>query len=119
MTAADEGSRELAAAYEGLEDPRSFPDRGALEAYRRSLLDRTSEQAAFLAPHLGEQARVLEIGCGNGRLLVELAQSRIAFARAWAADEGLEQLQFEVADARDFSFQKGRFSAAVCLTGAF
>jgi len=133
MSTADEGSRELAAAYEGLEDPGSFSDRGALEAYRQSLLDRTRAQADFLAPHLGARARVLEIGSGNGRLLVELsrrgslglglgldlAESRIAFARAWAEEEGLEHLRFEAADVLEIPLEPGSFSAAICITGTF
>jgi SAM-dependent methyltransferase len=129
----DEGSRNLAAAYEGLEDPDSFSDRGTLEAYRQSLLDRTRAQADFLAPHLGARARVVEIGSGNGRLLVELArrgslglglgldlaESRIAFARAWAEEEGLEHLRFEAADVFEVPLQAGSFSAAICITGTF
>ena len=127
------GPRELAAAYEGLEDPGSFVDRRALEAYRQSLLDRTKAQADFLTSRLGAQARVLEVGCGNGRLLVELARrerlvdglgldlakSRIAFARAWAGEEGLEQLRFEAADVLESSPEAESFTAAVCITGMF
>jgi SAM-dependent methyltransferase len=133
MSTADEGSRELAAAYEGLEDPGSFAERGALEAYRQSLLDRTRAQVDFLVPHLGAQARVLEIGSGNGRVLVELArreslalglgldlaESRIAFARAWAKEERLEHLRFEAADVLEVPLEAGSFSAALCITGTF
>jgi SAM-dependent methyltransferase len=129
----DYGLRDLTAAYEGLEDPESFVDRESLEVYRQTLLDRTRPQADFLAPLLGTEAHVLEVGCGNGRLLVELArrnvigfglgldlaESRIAFARVWAREQGLEQLQFEVADVLDYGPQAAGFSAAVCITGTF
>ena len=133
MSMAGDVAGELAAAYEGLEDPAAFADRGALEAYRRSLLERTQPQAEFLAPRLGARSRVLEVGCGNGRLLValarlgclasglglDLAESRIAFARAWAGDEACEQLRFETADVLTFSLRERSFSAVACITGAF
>jgi SAM-dependent methyltransferase len=124
---------ELAAAYEGLEDAASFADRATLERYRAGLLDRTAPQAQFVAGYLGARARVLEVACGNGRLLidlarrgtlahglgVDLARSRIAFARAWAADEQIDVLQFDVADALDPRHEPGGFSGALCVTGAF
>ncbi len=123
---------DLANPYEGVEAASSFRDREALERYRRRLLERTSEQAAFLARRLTRDADVLEVGCGNGRLLISLArdgviaggmgidvaESRIAFARTWAAEEGLDRLDFEAADATTYESDR-RFAAVVCITGAF
>jgi len=123
---------ELTSAYEGFEELSSFVDRQSLEKYREVALENTQQQADFLGERLPDRAMLLELGCGNGRLLVELARrrriagglgvdlsrSRIAFARAWAGDEGLEQLRFEAGDAATFDFADV-FSAAVCITGAF
>ncbi len=124
---------DLVAAYEGLEDPASFPDSAAVRRYRAALLERTAEQADFLLPRLGAAARVLEVGCGNGRLLLALAQrgaltealgldlseSRISFARQWAAEERRGELRFETADITRFALPPEHFSAALCITGAF
>jgi SAM-dependent methyltransferase len=123
---------EVASAYEGLEDPAAFPDAEALERYRAGLLERTSDQADFLAARLEGRARVVEAACGNGRLLIELARrgtldegvgfdiarSRIAFARRWAADLGLERLAFSDEDALRVELPPGRFGAAICITGS-
>ena len=121
----------LAAAYEGLEDPRSFGDEKALESYREGMLARSAPQADFLARRLGDEARVREVACGNGRLLVELARrgvlsdglgvdiarSRIAFAEEWARAAGMSHLRFGVADALADELGSG-WDAAVCITGA-
>jgi SAM-dependent methyltransferase len=126
-------SSELAAAYEGLEDPRSFPDASSLDRYRAGLLSRTGPQADFLAERIRPEARVLEIGCGNGRLLIELARrgaveagigldlaaSRIEFARSWARSMGVDGLHFEVADVLEQGLPSGPFAAICCITGAF
>lgn len=128
----DETLATVAAAYDDLEAPGSFPDRAALEAYRDGLLKTSRPQAELLAGLLGPGARVLEIGCGNGRLLVELARrealaagrgvdvsrSRIAFAREWTAELELSGLAFEAADALDVELEPESFDAAVCITGA-
>lgn len=119
----------VAAAYEGLEAPESFPDRAALERYREALLANSRPQADLLA---AAGPRVLEIGCGNGRLLVELARrgtvqqalgvdvsaSRIAFATEWARELGMEGLQFRAQDALALELEPGSFDAAICITGA-
>jgi SAM-dependent methyltransferase len=119
-------------AYEGLEDPSAFPDDAALERYREGLLERSAEQVAFLLQRLDAPARVLEAACGNGRLLVALAQrgaldegvgfdvaaSRIAFARAWADDLGLDELTLTAEDARTIELAEGHYDAAVCITGS-
>jgi SAM-dependent methyltransferase len=122
---------ELAAAYEGLEEP--FADRGALESYRASMLARSAPQADFLVDRLAEDARVLEVGTGNGRLLVELgrrgaigeglgidlARSRIAFAQDWADELGLTTLGFETGDVFERGHETESYSAVICITGAF
>src|SRR5262249_41543079 len=127
------GYGDFAAAYEGVELATSFPNADSLETYRRGLLDRTGPQADFLIPRLSPSSRVLEIGCGNGRLLVELARrraiegavgidlaaSRVDFARRWASDERLDVLRFESADALRYELPQGAFSAVCCITGAF
>jgi SAM-dependent methyltransferase len=124
---------ELVAAYDGVDDLRAFPNDDALARYRRGLLRRSREQVAFLLPFLPPRARVVEVGCGNGRLLVGLAETatlsegmgidlsrtRIDFARRWAADEQLSSLRFEVGDIRALELPAGRYDAALCLTGAF
>jgi SAM-dependent methyltransferase len=122
---------ELAGAYEGLEG--SFADREALASYRASMLERSAPQAEFLGALLAEEARVLEVGTGNGRLLIELgrrgalteglgidlARSRIAFADDWARDLDLEHLRFEAGDVFERDYEPESYSAAVCITGAF
>jgi SAM-dependent methyltransferase len=122
---------ELAAAYEGLEE--SFADRRTLESYRASMLARSAPQVDFLVGRLAEDARVLEVGSGNGRLLVELgrrgavgeglgidlARSRIAFAQEWADELGLTGLRFETSDVFERRYETESYSAAICITGAF
>jgi SAM-dependent methyltransferase len=121
---------ELRAAYEGLE--ASFPDRASEAAYRAALLSRTAPQVDLLGPLLHHDS-ALEIGCGNGRLLVALARrgllregigidaarSRIAFARRWAQEDQLSMLRFEVADALEVEPTAGAHDAIVCITGMF
>lgn len=133
MTGFGRNSAELASAYEGLDDPSSFPDRDSLLRYRNSLLERTGAQADFLMQRIPRAARVLEIGCGNGRLLVELARrgalqtglgldlaaSRIEFARTWAREERLAGLEFDTCDALQRELPDEAFTTACCITGAF
>ena len=120
----------LTAAYEGIE--AMFPNRAALEAYRAGMLARSVEQADLISSLL-ESCAVLEIGCGNGRLLIELARrgslragfgidaahSRIEFARRWAEELGFDALRFEPADAVEFEPPAGSSDAIICITGTF
>ena len=122
---------EVLSAYEGVEELAGY-SATQLRAYRDDLLDRTEQQASFIAARLPPDARVLEIGSGNGRLLIalaragavadalglEVARSRVEFARAWAADDGIAGLRFEVADALAGDLP-GEFDAVICITGAF
>jgi SAM-dependent methyltransferase len=114
-------------AYEGVE--ASFPDAAAVERYRASMLERSAPQADLLAPLLPEDASIVEVGCGNGRLLIELARrqrvgralgldiarSRIAFAQEWA--EPHPQLSFVADDALTADLGSD-LDAAICITGA-
>ena len=122
-----------ASAYEGTDDLGSFPDEASLERYRSSLVERTAQHADFLGGRLPEKASVLEVGCGNGRLLIELARrkalvdalgvdlatSRIAFAQRWAEDEGLGEVRFAVGDALALELPEASLDCALCITGAF
>jgi SAM-dependent methyltransferase len=128
-----EGFATLACAYEGVEHPESFSSNGALATYRESVLLKTDEQADFIERELQQGAgSLIEVGCGNGRLAIALAQraaitgglgldlasSRIDFARAWAADLGLaDRLSFEVDDATSRELDAGEHALAAVITG--
>jgi SAM-dependent methyltransferase len=97
------------------------------------MLERSAPQADFLVERLPQNPRVLEVGTGNGRLLVELgrrgavgeglgidlARSRIAFAQEWARDLGLTNLSFEVSDVFERGYESQLYSTVICITGAF
>jgi len=123
---------DVVTAYDGVEDLDSFAPE-ALAAYRADLLARTAGEAAFVGRRLPTGAHVLEVGSGNGRLLIalsragamvrgtglEVAASRTAFAQRWAQDEGLaDRLELTTADALEADMPSG-VDAAVCVTGAF
>jgi len=124
---------ELASAYEGVEDPSGFADDASLTAYRQSLLKRSRDEANFIEGRLPASATLLELGTGNGRLLVELAsrgrlarakgidtsKTRIDFATQWASDEGHTALEFSVEDAVEAVLGEEAYDAVVCITGAF
>lgn len=122
--------------YEGVEASENFPSRRELEQYRTLLLRKTAAQVEFIRRKLaarGRKLRVLEFCCGNGRLLVALAQagllehglgidvaaSRIGFAREWVEELGLRQIELHNQDVLEFEAPQGSFDLAVCLTGAF
>jgi SAM-dependent methyltransferase len=125
---------ELATAYEGLELLDKFPDAAALQRYRQGVLERSTEQARFLIEQGGSPARVLEVGSGNGRLLIELARqgalehglgielssSRTDFARHWIAEEGLEsRIDLRAGNVLDTDLEAGAWDVAACITGTF
>lgn len=124
--------REVASAYQGVDELHDFPDAEAVRSYRSELLQRTQVQADFLSRRVRPGARALEVGCGNGRLLialrsrdgaigrsrgVDIASSRIEFARVWAAEEGVDDLEFDAVDALTGELGSG-YEAVLCLTGA-
>jgi SAM-dependent methyltransferase len=120
-------------AYEGVDDLGSFAGPAAVAAYRRQLREGTAHQSEFIAARLGgDGGSVLEVACGNGRLLIDLAlrdviggghgidlaASRIGFATAWAREEGLDNLTFEAGDALQAELPRETCSLALCITGA-
>src|SRR5947208_2299884 len=123
------GPQELRAAYEGPDS--HFEEPLARERYRAALLAKATEQADFPVGRLRARSN-LEGGCGNGRLLIELARrgavtsglgidvarSRVAFARDWARDLDLGNLAFEAADAVEMPTVEGEYDAIICITGA-
>src|SRR2546423_1382739 len=87
--------------YEGYEQVANFSTHEDLENYRQLLSKKTERQLGFIARQLPQRRlRVIEFCSGNGRLLmalarenmleyglgVEIAQSRVDFARRWASD---------------------------------
>jgi SAM-dependent methyltransferase len=131
------GDREVPAtyrettAYEGVDDLDSFGDRTSIDRYRADRLRRTAPQADCLAERMSP-GRILEVACGNGRLLLEFARrdgrpslgidvaaSRVAFAREWAREARYGDTEFALGDALDYPLQTGSFVAALCITGAF
>lgn len=122
---------DVVAAYEGVESLERF-SAAQLRAYRDDLMARTELQASFIAARLPPRARLLELGSGNGRLPIalaradaiaegvalEVAESSVAFAQVWAADEGLTNVRFEAADVLEATLPRD-LDAVVCVTGAF
>ena len=99
--------------YEGVESPEHFASAEALERYRAGLLAKSELELAFIRREVGHgPLRVLDLGTGSGRVLValalhgmarsgigvDIAPSRLAFARQWAEDLGIDLLDFVAAD---------------------
>jgi len=97
-------------------------DRSALPYHRRLLA------SAVLADH----DRVLDIGCGTGQttllaaraatsgsaLGVDLSSHMLTYARRRAADERIDNVSFEQADAQVHPFESAAFDVAISNTGA-
>lgn len=117
-----------------------------LSSYRASLLKKTKHQVDFIRNHVGVYPlSVLEIGSGNGRLLVSLAQhhilnwytgvelskSRVKFAEDWAfMHEKISAMKAEfivgdVLGQNNYGSQsvvdmlRDDYDLAVCITGCF
>ena len=91
---------------------------------QRSYSDRdTVRLADFLLPHLSEGKSVLDCGCGPGPITLSFAEivapgrvvgidiepTMIDRANQLAADSGLENLGFQVADIYDLPYEDGEF----------
>lgn len=133
-------------AYAGVESLSNFTDVNQLGRYRRLLLDKTKPQREFINQLLGEPSgllkhdlsHVLDVGCGNGRLLVDLvstglllrntdtvraegvdiSQSRIDFAKEWVGSLGLnEYIKLTCGDILEYPM--GYYDVITCITGMF
>ena len=86
------------------------------------------EIIAFLRPHLRPGHRVLDVGCGPGRISLALARTaapgevcaidvepeQVEMSRQLAAEEGVANATFEVADALHLPFDDGFFDIVNC-----
>ncbi len=122
----------LRSAYEGVESPAGFDGPDDVAAYRRAALEKSAAEVRFVTDRLTQRGTAVEVACGNGRLLIALAEagaierglgidiatSRIAFARGWAGEAGLRSLEFAAGDALDHELGQGH-ALALCVTGAF
>lgn len=124
--------------YKGIETADNFTTKDELADYRKMLLAKTKKQTTFIKKHINAKD-FFEIGTGNGRLLIDLAEnrllengygidiseSRILFAKQWARDEHLDSnssyrtsVEFEVADIIEYNSKK-KYDGCICITGAF
>jgi SAM-dependent methyltransferase len=114
--------------YEGRE---SFDEKEEEKAYREKQRALTQQEARDLRSllRLAPGAKILDAYCGNGRHAIALAKSgfevvgvdialsRITFAKRWARDDGTNAA-FVVADAKALCFRPA-FDAVLVLGGSF
>lgn len=120
-------------SYEGVEHPDNFADQTAVDVYRRAALDKSREQANFITQNFPAARTVLEACCGNGRLLIslannidhgfgfDLAESRVSFGNRWIADEAIANVELWRDDILSPSpkLSSLRVQLGICITGAF
>jgi SAM-dependent methyltransferase len=127
--------RTARSAYEGVESLDQFSSKAELEEYRRGLLAKTALEVEFIKREVGRKnLRVVELGTGGGRLLialalagiarwargVDVARSRVEFARRWADDLGLGNVEFVAGDALEpDSWAVGEVDLFICITNIF
>ncbi|KAF4592171.1 Methyltransferase type 11 [Ophiocordyceps camponoti-floridani] len=102
---------------------------GHHESVLRSHTWRTAaNSAAYLLPHLRQDMRILDVGCGPGTITVDLAgyvpsghvtgldrAGRVLDkARALAAERGLTNVDFAEGDANGLEYADGSFDVVVC-----
>ena len=102
---------------------------GFSDAFLRILASRTAADAcAHLMPYLEPGLRVLDAGCGPGSISAGLAEaiapgelrgidtepSQVELAARAAAERGLSNAEFSVADVRAMPFEDGSFDAVHC-----
>jgi SAM-dependent methyltransferase len=84
-----------------------------------------ADYADFLVPYLDLDAQVLDVGCGEGSLTVGLApmvrhvtgvdaEADFADATAYAAAQGIDNVEFRRGDAYTLDFPDAGFDACLC-----
>ncbi|HSZ40739.1 MAG TPA: methyltransferase domain-containing protein [Trebonia sp.] len=103
----------------------------AANADRYDIINNGFNEPLLDAAGIGETSRVLDIGCGAGKLArlaarrahrgqvtgVDLSGPMLAVARARAVDENLANATFALGDAQVYPFPAGGFDAAVSRFG--
>jgi SAM-dependent methyltransferase len=82
-------------------------------AFEAEMAARTASQSAgFFLPHLYAGMRLLDVGCGPGEAVgIDLQPSQVERARTLAAQRGVTNLRFEVADIYQLPFPDCSFDA--------
>jgi ubiquinone/menaquinone biosynthesis C-methylase UbiE len=85
-----------------------------------------ADYAEFLLPHLDEDSRVLDVGCGTGNITLGLAErvghvvgvdpsdGEFTDARRYAADNHIENVEFRVGSVYALEFPSDHFDACLC-----
>ena len=105
-----------------------YDDRpGVTPEYTQLLVERTvSKEAAFLLPHLRPGMMLLDCGCGHGTITtglaevvapgrvvgIDLNEERIVAARKHAAEQGVNNIEFQTANVYQLPFPDDFFDAA-------
>jgi ubiquinone/menaquinone biosynthesis C-methylase UbiE len=95
--------------------------------FEQSLKARNAaDYADFLLPHLRDDFRVLDLGCGPGTITLGLAETagtvvgvdlddaEFADARAYATEHRIENVAFRVGDVYALDFPDDHFDACLC-----
>jgi hypothetical protein len=120
--------------YEGVESLSLFTSAQQIQQYREMLLQKSTEQIAYMRKFVPPPYGLLEIGTGNGRIPIALAleglidyslgidisKSRIEFADLWARELGLEgMVSFEPWDVLERPELGKEYNLCLCITGTF
>jgi SAM-dependent methyltransferase len=117
----------MAAAWDGPEG-----DHWAAHADRYEATGVAFDEKLMAALDIHQRSAVLDVGCGTGAMTlqigrlasegavlgVDLSSQMLAIARARAAEQGLERVEFEQADAQVHRFEPASFDLVVSNCGA-
>jgi SAM-dependent methyltransferase len=85
-----------------------------------------ADYAEFLLPHLAADSRVLDVGCGGGSISlgvaqvaghvigVDLDEADFVDARAYARQQGIDNLEFRAGSVYALDFPADQFDACLC-----
>ena len=125
MSTLDDAKRRAATTYNAASDHYDHPANTFWERYGRRTVERLG---------LTPGARVLDVCCGTGASAlpaaettghtgsvvgVDLAGNLLELARAKAKQRGLENIDFQIGDLTNLTFEDASFDAVVCVFGIF